>query len=70
MKFWNMGKKKDKESSEQPELTVLEKRLAEKAALEAYEENEPVIRYKVCDLTSARLVAVCRRILRHRVRSC
>ena len=42
MKFWNMGKKKDKQSVKQPELTALEKRLAEKAALEAYEENEPV----------------------------
>ena len=42
MKFWNMGKKKDKQSAKQPELTALEKRLAEKAALEAYEEDEPV----------------------------
>ena len=42
MKFWNMGKKKDKQSAEQPEMTALEKRLAEKAAAEAYEENEPV----------------------------
>ncbi len=42
MKFWNMGKKKDKQSAEQPEMTTLEKRLAEKAAAEAYEENEPV----------------------------
>ena len=42
MKFWNMGKKKDKRSVEQPEMTALEKRLAEKAAAEAYEENEPV----------------------------
>ena len=42
MKFWNMGKKKDKRSAEQPEMTALEKRLAEKAAAEAYEDNEPV----------------------------
>ena len=42
MKFWNMGKKKDKRSAEQPEMTALEKRLAEKAAAEAYEENESV----------------------------
>ncbi len=42
MKFWNMGKKKDKQSAEQPEMTTLEKRLAEKAAAEAYEDNEPV----------------------------
>ena len=42
MKFWNMGKKKDKQSAEQPEMTTLEKRLAEKAAAETYEENEPV----------------------------
>ncbi len=42
MKFWNMGKDKEKESAEQPEMTALEKRLAEKAAQEAYEENEPV----------------------------
>ena len=42
MKFWNMGKKKDKQSAEQPEMTTLEKRLAEKAAAEAYEESEPV----------------------------
>lgn len=41
MKFWNMGKKKDKQSVKQPELTALEKRLAEKAAQEAYEEKEP-----------------------------
>ena len=42
MKFWNMGKKRDKQSAEQPEMTTLEKRLAKKAAVEAYEENEPV----------------------------
>ena len=42
MKFWNMGKKKDKQSAEQPEMTALEKRLAEKAAAEAYEESEAV----------------------------
>ncbi len=42
MKFWNMGKDKDKQSAEQPDMTALEKRLAEKAAQEAYEENEPV----------------------------
>ena len=42
MKFWNMGKKRDKQSAEQPEMTALEKRLAEKAAAEAYEDNEPV----------------------------
>ena len=42
MKFWNMGKKKDKQSAKQPELTELEKRLAVKVAQEAYEENEPV----------------------------
>ena len=42
MKFWNMGKKKDKQSAEQPEMTTLEKRLAEKAAAEAYEESVPV----------------------------
>lgn len=33
MKFWNMGKNKDN-SAEEPEMTVLEKRLAEKAVLE------------------------------------
>ena len=33
MKFWNMGKDKDN-SAEEPEMTVLEKRLAEKAVLE------------------------------------
>ncbi|MBC8324984.1 MAG: nucleotide exchange factor GrpE [Verrucomicrobia subdivision 3 bacterium] len=42
MKFWNMGKDKDKQSVEQPELTALEKRLAEKAEQEADEENESV----------------------------
>jgi len=36
MKFWNMGKDKDK-ATEEPEMTSLEKRLVEKAALE---ENE------------------------------
>ena len=33
MKFWNMGKDKDN-SAEKPEMTALEKRLVEKAALE------------------------------------
>jgi len=33
MKFWNMGKNKDN-SAKEPEMTVLEKRLAEKAVLE------------------------------------
>ena len=32
MKFWNMGKDKDN-SAEEPEMTALEKRLVEKAAL-------------------------------------
>jgi molecular chaperone GrpE len=40
MKFWNMGK--DKENSDkEPEMTQLEKRLAEKAALEEEENEEP-----------------------------
>jgi len=38
MKFWNMGKDKDK-ATEEPEMTSLEKRLVEKAALEEYEEE-------------------------------
>jgi len=38
MKFWNMGKDKDK-ATEEPEMTSLEKRLAEKAALEENEEE-------------------------------
>ena len=42
MKFWKMGKDKDTKPAEQPEMTALEKRLAEKIAQEAYEENEPV----------------------------
>ena len=38
MKFWNMGKDKDK-ATEEPEMTSLEKRLVEKAALEENEEE-------------------------------
>jgi len=38
MKFWNMGKDKDK-ATEEPEMTSLEKRLTEKAALEENEEE-------------------------------
>ena len=38
MKFWNMGKDKDN-SAEEPEMTALEKRLAEKAALEEDEDE-------------------------------
>ena len=37
-----MGKKKDKQSVEQPEMTALEKRIAEKAATKAYDESDPV----------------------------
>ena len=37
-----MGKEKDKQSAEQPEMTALEKRIAEKAAAEACEESKPV----------------------------
>ena len=40
MKFWNMGKDKDN-SAEEPEMTALEKRLAEKAALEEDEDEAP-----------------------------
>ena len=38
MKFWNMGKDKEK-ATEEPEMTSLEKRLVEKAALEENEEE-------------------------------
>ena len=38
MKFWNMGKDKDN-SAEEPEMTALEKRLVEKAALEEDEDE-------------------------------
>jgi len=38
MKFWNMGKDKDK-ATEEPEMTSLEKRLVEKAALEENEDE-------------------------------
>jgi len=38
MKFWNMGKDK-KKAAEEPEMTTLEKRLAEKAALEEDEDE-------------------------------
>tara|TARA_B100001971_G_scaffold210802_1_gene237043 strand:- start:1747 stop:2349 length:603 start_codon:yes stop_codon:yes gene_type:complete len=38
MKFWNMGKDKDN-SAKEPEMTQLEKRLAEKAALEEDEKE-------------------------------
>ena len=40
MKFWNMGKDKGN-SAEEPEMTALEKRLAEKAALEEDEDEAP-----------------------------
>ena len=40
MKFWNMGKdKKEKQADSGPEMTALEKRLAEKAAQEPDEET-------------------------------
>ena len=38
MKFWNMGKDKEK-ATEKPEMTSLEKRLVEKAALEENEDE-------------------------------
>ena len=38
MKFWNMGKDKEK-ATEEPEMTSLEKRLVEKAALEENEDE-------------------------------
>ena len=38
MKFWNMGKDKEK-ATDEPEMTSLEKRLVEKAALEENEEE-------------------------------
>ena len=38
MKFWNMGKDKEN-SAEEPEMTILEKRLAEKAELEEDEDK-------------------------------
>ena len=41
MNLWPMGKKKKKDDGKKPEMTALEKRLAEKAAKEAYEENVP-----------------------------
>ena len=41
MNLWPMGKKKREEAAEESEMTALEKRLAEKAAKEAYEENAP-----------------------------
>jgi len=40
MKFWNMGKDKDN-SAEEPEMTALEKRLVERAALEEDEDEAP-----------------------------
>ena len=40
MKFWNMGKdKEEKQADSSPEMTALEKRLAEKAAQEPDEET-------------------------------
>ena len=41
MKFWQMGKDKKKEAPQGLEMTALEKRLAEKAALETEEEEAP-----------------------------
>ena len=41
MKFWQMGKDKNKEAPQGLEMTALEKRLAEKAALETEEEEAP-----------------------------
>ena len=45
MNFWQMGKKKDKKTpAGGMEPTALEKRLAEKAALETDEEEAPTNR--------------------------